>query len=127
MFEVPENATSCLYVDGVPGDATEREVAHIFRPFPGYVAARLIQKTSKSDRKFFFCFVDFENKTQAAICMQTLQGYRFHFKDPVGLRLNFATPTSNFGDRGARHGGRREDDARSADSRRSRDDPRRGN
>jgi hypothetical protein len=113
MFDVPENASSCLYVDGIPADATEREVAHIFRPYPGYLAARLIQKTSKSDRKFFFCFVDFENKTQATICMHTLQGYRFHHKDPVGLKINYATPTS-----GMRH--HREEGERSVESRGSR-------
>lgn len=88
-------------------------MAHIFRPFPGFIAARLIAKTSKSDRKFFFCFVDFENKAQAAVCMQTLQGYRFHYRDSLGLKLNFATPTSVI------RNGRREDGSRSVSSRRS--------
>lgn len=59
MFNIPDRATSCLYVDGVPSDATEREVSHIFRPFPGYIQARLIAKVSKMGRKYFYCFVDF--------------------------------------------------------------------
>merc|ERR1712087_977867 len=33
---LPPNASSTLYVEGLPLDAAEREVAHIFRPFPGY-------------------------------------------------------------------------------------------
>lgn len=35
-FKIPNDATSCLYVDGVPIDAPEREVSHIFRPYPGF-------------------------------------------------------------------------------------------
>ena len=69
---IPKDATSCLYVEGIPNDATEREVSHIFRPFPGYLMARLIPKVSQAGRKFFFCFVDFENKIQASICQSTL-------------------------------------------------------
>ena len=30
-----------LYVEGVPTDATEREVYHLFRPFPGLMSLRL--------------------------------------------------------------------------------------
>ena len=48
LFDVPKDATSCLYIEGIPPDATEREVAHIFRPFPGYMLARLIPRSSKS-------------------------------------------------------------------------------
>ena len=83
-----------VVLQGIPGDATEREVSHIFRPFPGFLTARLIPKTSKNDRKYFFCFVDFENKLQATIALQTLQGYRFHYRDIKGLKINYATPTS---------------------------------
>ena len=35
----PPKAT--LYVEGVPMDATEREVYHLFRPFPGLTSLRL--------------------------------------------------------------------------------------
>ena len=38
------NATSTVYVEGIPLDATEREVSHIFRPYPGYKGLRLIEK-----------------------------------------------------------------------------------
>jgi RNA recognition motif-containing protein len=81
-------------LQGVPNDATEREVSHIFRPFPGFVNARLISKKTREGRKFFFCFVDFENKKQASIVLHTLQGYKFHNKDPSGVRISFATPTN---------------------------------
>lgn len=33
LFNIPKNAASTLSVEGLPSDATEREVAHIFRPF----------------------------------------------------------------------------------------------
>ena len=59
-------------MEGVPIDATEREVAHIFRPFPGYLLARLLLKENKIGKKFYYCFVDFENKIQSTIAMQTL-------------------------------------------------------
>ncbi len=41
---MPEHATSTVYVEGIPGDATEREVAHIFRPFTGFKSVRLIHR-----------------------------------------------------------------------------------
>ena len=33
VMPIPQNATSTVYVEGIPLDASEREVAHIFRPF----------------------------------------------------------------------------------------------
>ena len=75
-------------------DAKEREVAHIFRPFPGFQGTRLLLKESKSSgRKFYYCFVDFETNIQASICMSTLQGYKFHYKDVRGIKISYATPT----------------------------------
>lgn len=108
IFQIPPDATNSLYIDGVPNDATDREVGRkypnslnlypsghqffkkyrcfpqipnipfltfldVFRPFPGYICARLISKETKSGRKYYYCFVDFENSVQASICMQTLQ------------------------------------------------------
>jgi RNA recognition motif-containing protein len=35
-FNIPKNATRTVYVEGLPADTTEREVAHLFRPYPGY-------------------------------------------------------------------------------------------
>mmetsp|Transcript_5002 Transcript_5002/g.4209 ORF Transcript_5002/g.4209 Transcript_5002/m.4209 type:complete len:97 (-) Transcript_5002:185-475(-) len=61
LFKVPSNSTNSIYVDGIPIDASEREVAHIFRPFPGFQEVRLIKKETKNGRQFYFCFVDFEN------------------------------------------------------------------
>jgi hypothetical protein len=37
--QLPPKVT--LYVEGVPTDATEREVYHLFRPFPGLISLRL--------------------------------------------------------------------------------------
>ena len=39
MSQLPRDASSTLYVEGLPSDATEREVAHIFRRFEGHVPA----------------------------------------------------------------------------------------
>ena len=95
LFNSLKNPSTCLYVEGVPSDATEREVAHIFRPFPGFIQARLIPKLTKNGRKYYFCFIDFENHWQASIALQTLQDYHFHFKDNRGLKISFASPTNN--------------------------------
>ncbi len=43
-FNVPENATNTLYIKGIPLDTKRREVAHIFRPYPGYIEVRLVKK-----------------------------------------------------------------------------------
>ena len=45
-------------------------------------------------KKFFYCFVDFENKLQSTIALQTLQGYKFSWKDRRGLKISYGTPTS---------------------------------
>lgn len=81
-------ATNIVYVEGIPLDATEREVSHIFRPFPGYKSLRLIQKT-KNGQNTILCFADFENSLQSTICINTLQGYRFDKKDLVGLHCSY--------------------------------------
>jgi RNA recognition motif-containing protein len=67
MFKVPSDANKTLYVDGVPIDSNEREVAHIFRPFPGFENVKLIKKTSHSGREFYYCFVEFEDPVCATI------------------------------------------------------------
>ncbi|KAL4510132.1 hypothetical protein ABPG72_010325 [Tetrahymena utriculariae] len=103
-------ATNSLYVDGnffilkqlisfnfkyliqlgVPIDSNEREVSHIFRPFPGFQAVRLIRKRTQAGREFYFCFVDFESALQSTIALKTLQGYRFDKKDTQGLKISYA-------------------------------------
>ena len=109
QLKIPDDATNCLYVDGVPFDCKEREVDHIFRPYPGYKECRLIQKETASGRQFYFCFADFDNKANASVAMQTLQGYRFEKKNRKGLVLKFAretNPKKNDGRRDGRRDGR---------------------
>jgi len=36
ILHYPKNASKTVYVEGLPADCTEREMAHIFRPFPGF-------------------------------------------------------------------------------------------
>ncbi|KAL4466962.1 hypothetical protein ABPG74_010559 [Tetrahymena malaccensis] len=83
-------ATNSLYVDGIPIDSNEREVSHIFRPFPGFLAVRLIRKRTQAGREFYFCFVDFDSALQSTIALRTLQGYRFDKKDTQGLKISYA-------------------------------------
>ena len=106
-FHVPDNATNVLYVEGVPTDSTEREVAHIFRPYPGYQCVRLIFK-ELNGRKFFWCFVDFDNEVNATIAMQSQKGYRFHKRDQSPLKFAYGTTTKdkNVQDKGGRRSGR---------------------
>eukprot|EP00993_Chasmostoma_nieuportense_P006019 NODE_6630_length_515_cov_100.881443_g6464_i0.p1 GENE.NODE_6630_length_515_cov_100.881443_g6464_i0~~NODE_6630_length_515_cov_100.881443_g6464_i0.p1 ORF type:complete len:134 (+),score=15.94 NODE_6630_length_515_cov_100.881443_g6464_i0:58-459(+) len=83
-----------LYVEGVPTDANEREVAHIFRPFIGFRDVRLVRRDSKRNpgTQFIICFAEFEQKLQADYCLSILQGYTFSKSDPPekGLRLQHA-------------------------------------
>jgi len=89
---LPPDASATLYVDGLPSDATEREVSHIFRPFTGYSSVRLLQKESKSNpnRTYNLCFIEFDNKFQATVAMNTLQGYRMDSNDSKGLTISYA-------------------------------------
>ena len=81
-------ATNIVYVEGIPLNAKEREVAHIFRPFPGFIRLRLI-KREKNGQLMNICFVDFETIIQSTICIATLQGYRFDKRDLIGLHLSY--------------------------------------
>ena len=88
------NATSTVYVEGIHLDATEREVSHIFRPYPGYKGLRLIEK-EKNGKKTYIGFVDFENVIQSTVCINTLQGYRFDKNDLLGLHLSYGVKKTN--------------------------------
>lgn len=44
ILPIPKHATNTIYVEGLPFDTTEREVAHIFRPFMGFKSVRLIPR-----------------------------------------------------------------------------------
>jgi len=93
MFpNLPSDASSALYVEGLPPDATEREVAHIFRPFPGYQSLRILTKESKQNpsRVYNLCFVEFDNKYQATFALNHLQGYRLDKDDTKGLTMSYA-------------------------------------
>jgi len=79
-MQLPPDASSTLYVEGLPADATEREVAHIFRRFEGqgYQSLRMVARESSKTpgRNLHLCFVEFDNAHQATIAMRQLQGYR---------------------------------------------------
>jgi len=89
---LPADSTSCLYVEGLPGDATEREVSHIFRPFAGFSSLRILTKESKGtpSRTFLLCFAEYDNKYQATVAMNALQGYRMDKNDSKGLHISYA-------------------------------------
>ncbi|KAH7538272.1 RNA-binding protein 1 [Ziziphus jujuba] len=91
---LPPDATSTLFVEGLPANCTRREVAHIFRPFVGYKEVRLVSKESRhpGGDPLVLCFVDFVSPAHAATAMDALQGYKFdeHDRDSVNLRLQFA-------------------------------------
>jgi len=89
---LPLDASATLYIEGLPPDATEREVSHIFRPFSGYSSLRILQKESKAvpSRLYNLCFVEFDNKYQATVAMHALQGYRMDKNDSKGLTISYA-------------------------------------
>mmetsp|Transcript_32882 Transcript_32882/g.32103 ORF Transcript_32882/g.32103 Transcript_32882/m.32103 type:complete len:103 (+) Transcript_32882:679-987(+) len=72
IMPIPKTATNTVYVEGIPLDASEREVAHIFRPFPGFKSVRLIPKEKKPGEKVNFCFADFENPFQTTLVINSL-------------------------------------------------------
>ncbi|XP_039796067.1 bromodomain-containing protein 4-like isoform X2 [Panicum virgatum] len=67
---LPKDATSTVYVDGLPTNCTRREVAHIFRQYMGFREVRLVNKGSN---RHAICFVDFATPTHAFLAMRTLQ------------------------------------------------------
>uniref|UniRef100_A0A5B7A354 RRM domain-containing protein n=1 Tax=Davidia involucrata TaxID=16924 RepID=A0A5B7A354_DAVIN len=91
---LPPDATSTLFVEGLPANCTRREVSHIFRPFVGYKEVRLVTKESRhpGGDPLVLCFVDFVSPAHAATAMDAVQGYKFdeHDRDSVDLRLQFA-------------------------------------
>jgi RNA recognition motif-containing protein len=88
MTEYKRGATNIVYVEGLPLNTTEREVAHIFRPFQGFKSVRLITR-EKNGEKSVICFADFEDINQSTICINTLQGYRFDKEDLLGLHFSY--------------------------------------
>jgi hypothetical protein len=64
---IPKNATKTVYVEGLPANTTEREVAHLFRPYPGYRQLRLIPRDNKDGKRVYLCFADFETTEQTSV------------------------------------------------------------
>ncbi|GFP93676.1 protein maternally expressed gene 5 [Phtheirospermum japonicum] len=69
-IQLPPDASSTLYVEGLPANCSRREVSHIFRPFVGYKEVRLVTK----DSRHVLCFVDFLSPAHAATALDALQG-----------------------------------------------------
>lgn len=90
----PGAGTNCtLYVESVPADATEREMSHIFRPFPGFRSLRLIARGGDSAAEVSpLCFVEFANTAAAAAAQAVLQNYVMDLQatKPRTLRVSFA-------------------------------------
>ena len=93
---IPSNATTTVYVEGLPANCTEREVSHIFRPYPGFKQLRLIPRENKDSQKVYLCFADFETTEQTTVVVQTLQGYRFDKDDLIGLQFSYATKSGYY-------------------------------
>uniref|UniRef100_A0A0D9XAH7 RRM domain-containing protein n=1 Tax=Leersia perrieri TaxID=77586 RepID=A0A0D9XAH7_9ORYZ len=99
---LPADASSTLYVEGLPANCTRREVSR-FRE------VRLVNKESRhpGGDPHVLCFVDFDTPTQATVALEALQGYKFdeHDRDSAHLRLQFSRfpgPRSAGGPRGRR-------------------------
>lgn len=93
--QLSPDAAPTLYVEGLPLDATEREVAHIFRQMPGYLGIRIKPKESKQhpSRVFNLCWVEFETKYNAAVALHHLKGYKMDKNDTKGLTISYAKTT----------------------------------
>lgn len=86
---LPPDASATLYVEGVPADATRREMAHVFRPFEGFRSTRLV---SKENVRGPLCFAEFDDARRASQAKDTLQGYLIDRDAPESgaLRVSFA-------------------------------------
>ncbi|KAF7116616.1 hypothetical protein RHSIM_RhsimUnG0020400 [Rhododendron simsii] len=96
---LPSYASNTIYVEGLPPDSTRREVAHIFRHFPGYKHVRLVRKESRRRGGYYpyiLGFVEFEDPGCAATALTALDGYKVDEDDPYSayLRLEFSRSAS---------------------------------
>ena len=89
FIRLPPDASSTLYVEGVPADATRREMAHVFRPFEGFRSTRLV---AKENVRGPLCFAEFDDARCASKAKDTLQGYLIDRDAPESgaLRVSFA-------------------------------------
>ena len=92
--QLPRDASPTIYVEGVPADATVREMAHVFRPFEGFKHTRLVSKESVRGP---LCFAEFETAELASSAKDTLQGYLIDRDDleSSSLRISFAKSQGN--------------------------------
>ena len=88
-LRLPPDASATLYVEGVPADATRREMAHVFRPFEGFRSTRL---GAKENVRGPLCFAEFDDARRASQAKDTLQGYLIDRDAPESgaLRVSFA-------------------------------------
>merc|ERR1719486_978360 len=70
-----------LFVENLPGEATDTMLSMLFRQYPGFQEVRLIPGRAVA-------FVDYENEHQAGMAMQGLQG--FAMTPEVKLALSYA-------------------------------------
>ncbi|CAM9936972.1 unnamed protein product, partial [Discosporangium mesarthrocarpum] len=105
-LRLPAEASPTLFVEGVPADSSEREIAHIFRPFPGYLSVRLRAKgsrngghggsggSSNSGGGETMCFVEFETPYHATVAKLGASNYRLDKTDrhSSNLRIAYAKP-----------------------------------
>ncbi|KAK1366416.1 RNA-binding protein 1-like [Heracleum sosnowskyi] len=91
---LPPDASSTLFVEGLPPNCSRREVSHIFRIFIGYKEVRLVTMASRHSNgdPLVHCFVDFRSPSYAATAMCFLQGYILDEQDPnsTSLTIQFA-------------------------------------
>lgn len=89
QLRLPPDASATLYVEGVPPDATRREMAHVFRPFEGFRSTRLV---AKENVRGPLCFAEFDDPRCASKAKDTLQGYLIDrdAPDSGALRVSFA-------------------------------------
>ena len=94
-MHLPPDATSTLYIEGLPSDATEREVSHLFRRYDGMgfqsIRMRAIESSKAPGTSLQLCFAEFDNAHQATIALSGMQGYRFDVKaENSAIRVSYA-------------------------------------
>lgn len=67
---LPSDASNTLHVEGLPPNCTRRELAHIFCPFTGFCAVRLVNTGYNS--RHVIAYADFETPAQAFSAMKSL-------------------------------------------------------
>ncbi|VAI34861.1 unnamed protein product [Triticum turgidum subsp. durum] len=83
---LPSEASNTLHVEGFPPKCTRWELAHIFRPFTGFCAVRLVNTGYNS--RHVIAYADFETPAQAFSAMKSLQGYLFDMHDRYSVKLD---------------------------------------